>query len=64
MKSSIFGIRRSVLVDHSKSTDVLEEHIASIFRVEMYAKQETSIGSRGLHGDISQKTEHFIEISV
>jgi hypothetical protein len=29
------------------STDVLEEHIASIFRVEEYAEQETSVKAGG-----------------
>jgi hypothetical protein len=28
-------------VDHQKSTDILDAHVASIFRVEEYTKQET-----------------------
>jgi hypothetical protein len=42
------------------STDVSEEHIASIFRIEK-AEQETL---NGLHGVISQKMVLFITTAV
>jgi hypothetical protein len=47
------------------STDVSEKRFASIFRVEEYANQETSVKPgrltfNGLHGVIFQKIVHFI----
>jgi hypothetical protein len=49
------------------STGVSEEHIASIFRVEEKAEQETSVKAggkqgKGLYGVISQKIVLFINI--
>jgi hypothetical protein len=62
------------------STYVSEEYITSIFRVEKYAEEETSVKARGknmeamcssetsvengLHGVISQKMVLFINIAV
>jgi hypothetical protein len=44
-----------------KSTDVSEEHVASIFTVEEWSKQETC---KLLHSAISQKRELFINAAV
>jgi hypothetical protein len=41
MKSSVFWVIAPC--SPSKSTNVSEEHVASIFRVEEYAKQDTSM---------------------
>jgi hypothetical protein len=52
------------------STDVSEEHIASIFRVEKLSLARNQRESRwqavlnGLHGVISQKTVLFITTAV
>jgi hypothetical protein len=54
LKSAI--IRDIVPCGLWKSTDVQEEHIASNFRVEEYAKQETSMKSGG-------KQSHFHTVS-
>jgi hypothetical protein len=50
-----------------EATNVPEEHVASIFNVEEYVKQETSVKSdgkrqlnfNGLHGAISEQLELF-----
>jgi hypothetical protein len=44
-----------------KSTDHSEQHVASIFRVEEKAAEETTTG---LHGVTSQKTEFFTTTGV
>jgi hypothetical protein len=60
------------------STDISEEHVASIFRVEVKAEQETSVIQvatraaapkrrltfKGLHGVISRKIIFLITIAV
>jgi hypothetical protein len=55
------------------STDVSEEHIASIFRVEEEAEQETSVKAggkqsrltfNGLHGLIFQKIVVFLVLYI
>lgn len=43
-KSSIFW---DTMLHSPVSTDVLEEHITSIYRVREYGKQETSVKSGG-----------------
>jgi hypothetical protein len=40
-----------VSLDLRKSTGISEEHIASIFRVEGYAEEETSVKADGKHSD-------------
>jgi hypothetical protein len=45
----------------------LEEHVSSIFEVEEYARQETSLKEAaftGLHSSISQKMDLFIVTTV
>jgi hypothetical protein len=57
----IFGMWRPVSL---VGTDVLEEHVASIFRVEGIS-EPSSLKNRlqeGPHGATSQKTAFFIEI--
>jgi hypothetical protein len=50
-----------------KSTDVSEEHLASIFRIEVYVKQETSVNSTADRDDSStlkMETKCAFEASV
>jgi hypothetical protein len=68
-KSPVWDI---IVSNPAKSTDVSEEDMASILRVELETKHETSMNQTestiplkrrltlpGIHGVVAQKVEHF-----